>query len=350
MLADLMRTGTYKRAISMNACDFNNQIVLDVGCGSGILSIFAAQAGAKRVYAVEAAADMAEMARLLVRSNGLEHKITVITGKVEEITLPEQVDLIVSEPIGFLLVHERMLESYIVARERFLKPTSQGKKQMFPSRAAIRTVPFTDNALYSELLGKAQFWGNHTDFFGVNLQALQTAALQQSFAQPVIGYVDPQTLISRDVSSFDIDFETARVKQDLAEITIPLRFEVSKTSMMHGLACWFDADFLGSSNQVKLDTSPTSPGTHWYQVRLLLAMPIAVNATQTVTGQLKMRVNNKFSYDIELCMQLEGTREEIKQINYIALHDTNFTYSYVPTVTFDGDVSGHYTEQDFVKA
>lgn len=43
-------------------------------------------------------------------------------GKIEEISLPEKVDIIVSEPIGFLLVHERMLESYITARDRFLKP------------------------------------------------------------------------------------------------------------------------------------------------------------------------------------------------------------------------------------
>lgn len=48
MLTDLVRTGTYQRAMLENPQDFRNKVVLDVGCGTGILSMFAAQAGAKR--------------------------------------------------------------------------------------------------------------------------------------------------------------------------------------------------------------------------------------------------------------------------------------------------------------
>lgn len=48
-------------------------------------------------------------------------KITIIAGRVEDITLPEPVDIIISEPMGYMLVNERMLESYIHAR-KFLKP------------------------------------------------------------------------------------------------------------------------------------------------------------------------------------------------------------------------------------
>lgn len=55
MMQDYTRTATYQRAILDNAAaDFNGRVVLDVGAGSGILSFFAAQAGARRVYAVEA--------------------------------------------------------------------------------------------------------------------------------------------------------------------------------------------------------------------------------------------------------------------------------------------------------
>lgn len=51
---DYIRTGTYQRAILSNMSDFKDKIILDVGAGSGILSFFAAQAGARKVYAVEA--------------------------------------------------------------------------------------------------------------------------------------------------------------------------------------------------------------------------------------------------------------------------------------------------------
>lgn len=54
MLQDFVRTYTYQRAILSNLNDFKDKVVLDVGAGSGILSFFAAQAGAKRIYAVEA--------------------------------------------------------------------------------------------------------------------------------------------------------------------------------------------------------------------------------------------------------------------------------------------------------
>ena len=54
MLQDYVRTNTYYQSITQNAQDFKDKVVLDVGAGSGILSFFAAQAGARKVYAVEA--------------------------------------------------------------------------------------------------------------------------------------------------------------------------------------------------------------------------------------------------------------------------------------------------------
>jgi type I protein arginine methyltransferase len=95
----------------------SDKVVLDVGSGTGILSFFAAHAGASKVYAVEAS-DIAESAKLLVESNNMQDVIEVIKGKLEEITLPhdQKVDIIISEPIGFLLVHERMLETYVTVR------------------------------------------------------------------------------------------------------------------------------------------------------------------------------------------------------------------------------------------
>jgi protein arginine N-methyltransferase 1 len=65
------------------------KVVLDVGAGSGILAIWSAQAGAKKVYAVEAT-KMSEHARALVKANNLEQVVEVIEGSVEDITLPEK--------------------------------------------------------------------------------------------------------------------------------------------------------------------------------------------------------------------------------------------------------------------
>nr|CAD7427089.1 unnamed protein product [Timema monikensis] len=152
MLQDYVRTSTYQKAILSNLTDFTDKVVLDVGAGSGILSFFAVQAGAKKVYAVEAST-MAQHAEFLVRENNLSDKIIVIAGKIEEITLPEQVDVIISEPMGYMLYNERMLESYLHSK-KWLKPNGR----MFPSQGDLHIAPFTDDTLYMEQSSKANFW------------------------------------------------------------------------------------------------------------------------------------------------------------------------------------------------
>lgn len=124
---------------------------MDVGAGSGILSLFAAQAGASKVYAIEASKSV-ENARKLIKANGFEKIITVLESRIEDLT-PEQipegkVDVIVSEPLGTFLLNERMLETYVIARQHFLKPEGR----MFPARADLCVIPFSDSDIYHEQL------------------------------------------------------------------------------------------------------------------------------------------------------------------------------------------------------
>jgi tRNA1(Val) A37 N6-methylase TrmN6 len=112
---------------------FKNAIVLDVGAGTGILSIFAARAGAAHVYAVERS-DTADLAIKIIEENNLGHKITVIKKEMEQLVLHKDipmVDIIISEWMGFCLLYESMLDSVIWARDNFLK---EGGK-MFPEQA-----------------------------------------------------------------------------------------------------------------------------------------------------------------------------------------------------------------------
>ena len=76
MLKDVPRNRAYKQAIFDNKDQFKGRTVLDVGAGTGILSVFCAQAGAARVYAVEAS-NVAEIAAEVVKENGFEEVVTV---------------------------------------------------------------------------------------------------------------------------------------------------------------------------------------------------------------------------------------------------------------------------------
>jgi type I protein arginine methyltransferase len=131
MLKDSVRTKAYQKAIEGNPDDFKGKIVLDIGAGTGILSIFAARAGAKHVYAIENA-EIALFAEEIIRKNGLSKKITVIKGKMEEVKLPvPKVDIIISEWMGYFLLYESMLDSVLWARDKYLVKGGL----MLPSRA-----------------------------------------------------------------------------------------------------------------------------------------------------------------------------------------------------------------------
>lgn len=105
-----------------NPSQIKGQTVLDLGCGTGILSMFCAKAGAAKVLGV----DMSEIihsTRDIVRENGLDDRISLIKGRLEDVNLEgEKFDILVSEWMGYFLLYEGMLDSVISARDKYLKP------------------------------------------------------------------------------------------------------------------------------------------------------------------------------------------------------------------------------------
>merc|ERR1712241_1657824 len=128
MLKDEVRTLTYRNSMWHNKHLFKNKIVLDVGCGTGILSMFAAKAGAAHVIGVDMSG-IVEYAKKIVNRKGLGDRVTIIRGKIEEITIPvEKVDIIISEWMGYCLFYESMLDTVLFARDKWLAPNGL----MFP--------------------------------------------------------------------------------------------------------------------------------------------------------------------------------------------------------------------------
>lgn len=298
MLEDQRRTGAYHRGITHNRIEFEGKTVLDVGCGTGLLSLFAAQAGARKVYAVEHTR-CAEYARRLVQANGMADRIEVIQSGLAQLELPEKVDVIISEPWGFFLFHERMVEAFVMARDRHLRPGGR----MFPGQAQVFLAPFNDPDLHQQRISQAQFW-TQKNFYGIDLTPLSEIAEDELFWMPMLGHVPQETLIAK-AASVDFDFEKLPFGA-LAEITLPFEFALGRAQTVHGFAGWFDVTFDGASETVLLSTSPEAAHTHWSQLRFVLADPIRVGEGQTLSGTLVLRANEQSSYTAELDMAVDG--------------------------------------------
>ncbi|XP_016377552.1 histone-arginine methyltransferase CARM1-like isoform X3 [Sinocyclocheilus rhinocerous] len=316
MLQDYLRTATYQKAILLNDVDFRDKVVLDVGCGTGILSFFAVQAGAKKVYAVEGSS-VAKYAEILVQTNNLSNKITVLSGKIEEVCCPEKVDVIISEPMGYMLLNERMLESYLHAKN-WLKP----KGMMFPTQGDIHLAPFTDEQLYMEHHARSHFW-NQRCFYGVNLSGLLSSAVDEFFRQPIVDTFDMQVLMARSVK-YTINFLEAK-EEDLHRLEIPFVFKLLQSGLIHGLAFWFDVAFVGSRMTVWLSTAPNEPLTQWYQVRCLLQTPLFAKMGQTLSGRVHLIANKRQSYDIHITAVVD--QSGFKSGNSLDLKNLFFRYA-----------------------
>jgi len=301
MLEDVVRTSTYNSAILSNVSVFNGKTVCDIGAGSGILSYMAVQAGASKVYAVEAS-NMALRIKKLIRAcpnknSWLTDKIEVVISKIEEPNLPiPKVDILISEPIGVLLVHERMIESYLYARDHYLKPGGA----MFPSSGTIFLAPCTDASLWSQTMSKVRFW-EQSNFYGVDFSPLSQAAKDEYFAQPIVGCFDPRTVMAAP-TSYKIDFYTIK-NEEIVDIYIPIEWKIAFTGVIHGIGGWFNinfeppANFEGGSTHC-ISTAPNCERTHWHQVRFLFKEPLAVNAGETVYGWMRLIANDMRSYTV----------------------------------------------------
>ena len=115
-----------------------------------------------------------------MRNNRLSDRIIVLAGKIEEIQVPEMVDIIISEPMGYMLLNERMLETYLHAK-KWLKPGGK----MYPTQGDLYIAPFTDDTLYMEQFAKANFWCQPC-FHGVDLSSIRHAAVKEYFKQPIV--------------------------------------------------------------------------------------------------------------------------------------------------------------------
>ncbi|EON64591.1 protein arginine N-methyltransferase [Coniosporium apollinis CBS 100218] len=291
MLKDEVRTKSYRDAIYQNKHLFKDKIVLDVGCGTSILSMFAVKAGAKHVIGVDMST-IIEKAREIVAINGMSDKITLLQGKMEEVELPfPKVDIIISEWMGYFLLYESMLDTVLYARDKYL--TKDGL--IFPDKATIFMAGIEDGDYKEEKIG---FWDN---VWGFDYTPLKYTAM----TEPLVDTVDMKAVVTDPTAVFTIDLYTVN-PQDLA-FTVPFSLTARRNDFVHAIIAWFDIDFTACHKPIRFSTGPHTKYTHWKQTVFYLQDVLTVEAGERIVGELDSRPNqkNKRDLDIKISYQLE---------------------------------------------
>lgn len=314
MLEDKPRTEAYMKAILDNAEVIKGKVVMDIGAGSGILSLFAYKAGAKKVYAVEKSG-MAEALREIIEANGeAKNVIEVVNDLAENAILSEKVDVIVSEWMGFYLLHESMLTSVIAARDKHLKESGV----MLPSHASIYTASCQIHS-EEEIIEKREFW---TNVYGFDMSVMNKYHSKPA-EKPIIRTLPPKRLLTEalKVADFDLRWTT---REEIEKVLFTGFASVTRSpggGVMEGIALWFDVDFDPDRNRQfddrigfepsSLSTSPCSPATHWQQTVIPLGDCPAVETDEIVGWRLNLSASedNPRFYRIALEMLDPETEE-----------------------------------------
>ncbi|KAJ7973731.1 Protein arginine N-methyltransferase [Quillaja saponaria] len=305
MLKDVVRTKTYQNVIYQNKFLFKNKVVLDVGAGTGILSLFCAKAGAKHVYAVECS-HMADMAKEIVESNGYSNVITVLKGKIEEMDLPvAKVDIIISEWMGYFLLFENMLNTVLYARDKWLVDDGV----VLPDKASLYLTAIED-ADYKE--DKIEFWNNVYEF---NMSCIK----KQAIMEPLVDTVDQNQIVTNCQLLKTMDI--SKMAPGDASFTAPFKLVAERDDYIHALVAYFDVSFTKCHKSIGFSTGPRSRATHWKQTVLYLEDVLTICEGEAIVGSLAVAPNMKNPRDVDIALKysLHGRRSTVSKVQFYVM-------------------------------
>ena len=277
LLADPERMAAYDRAI--RALVRPGDVVLDVGCGTGVLAMLAAKAGAAHVHAVESM-PVAKLARQLVARNGLAGTVTVHHADILQMQPVQQVDIVISEFMGRFVVDDGMLPA-VAASAQWLKPGGT----FCPAKVTLSLAPAHMTAF------------TPLDVFETPVTGLDVSAA----ADDAHNYTYSVDLPDHALLSAPQQLHTFTPPAVLSAVEGQLELEIMRPGRLRGLAGWFEATLAPG---IALCTAPGNM-THWGQI--LLPLPaIAVRPGDRVEVTVTLQEGTRIGWHWRGCVRRSG--------------------------------------------
>jgi protein arginine N-methyltransferase 1 len=276
LLDDAARLDTWHAAIGATVRP--GDVVLDLGAGMGILSLFACQAGAARVYAVESAPSV-ELARLVAADNGLEERIVCLHGRSQDVELPERADVLLTDTTETFGLNGQLLSAVIDARARLLKPGAR----LLPGKIELRAAPVEAPRAYRYLV---DLWAH--DVRGFDLGAIRPFAANNM--QPAD--LDAEALLAEPAALGALELESVPEPSFAGGA----RVTVTRAGTAHGLAGFFSAQL---AEGIVLTNDPREATVSYVRALLPLAEPLALEAGDELAVDVSTHDGREWSWRVE---------------------------------------------------
>lgn len=286
MLQDVIRTEAYETALQQVVQPGSR--VLDFGCGTGVLSIFASRAGAAEVYAVDRSVFI-QLAQTIARRNDIEN-IHFYHDDHESLSLDTKVDIIVSEWMGHFLFYEAMLAPLLSVRDRFLKAGGL----MVPGQVSLFAGLVCDDYFHEDL---SYF---HQRPYDIDFTDIAEVPLRQIELENLL----PDQILTTAVPMGTLDLHTLEAPPaELVGRVMP-----TQEARVYALCGWFEAHL---APKVTLRTGPSDPPTHWNQILFPLPAPFTVRPDHELTVRISPPKESDVG-DLGWCWSIEDDTQSIK--------------------------------------
>ena len=278
MLGDEVRLRKYLKAIRETVKP--GDVVIDAGAGTGILSLYAAKAGASKVYSIENG-DMGRIIPRLAKENGVDHIIELVPGNFAEVQLPEKADVLVTETFGFWVIDEGALPDIKKCVENNLKPGGK----LIPFEYSLYLAPVN-----KELRNLTATFSDRFDNIKMDC-LLEEAKSQSSVNVLTLDDIDEPVFVGR----YNIQNDFVDSIKEKIKIKGPCK----------ALCAYFT---LHLSENVDLSNSPEYPKTSWSQGTL----PVELKQE---TNHLSLEINPSPENSRAIELTLTGDVDQVIRIS-----------------------------------